>query len=195
MTTRVQRIQRRLEPLRRPWRKTRGGLYPNPDPKPGGDPSQRRLYKSLAQPDPEASLRDLRSTSTVTVDRAVMVGGGRLVVADSLDLAEGGAPGGGSPGSGGGGSPHGGGSPGSGGGGSPHGGGSPGSPHGGGSPESPHGGGSPGSVLIPAPPNSSLPGMLPVAPFGPDAAFIPGRRAPVAFAARDIEPWSAKKLN
>ncbi|KAF4131742.1 hypothetical protein GN958_ATG19063, partial [Phytophthora infestans] len=120
----------------------------------------------------------------------------------------GGAPGGGSPGSGGGGSPHGGGSPGSphgggspgsphGGGspGSPHGGGSPGSPHGGGSPGSPHGGGSPGSVLIPAPPNSSLPGMLPVAPFGPDAAFIPGRRAPVAFAARDIEPLSAKKLN
>ncbi|KAF4127301.1 hypothetical protein GN958_ATG23510 [Phytophthora infestans] len=98
----------------------------------------------------------------------------------------GGSPhGGGSPGS-----PHGGGSPGS-----PHGGGSPGSPHGGGSPGSPHGGGSPGSVLIPAPPNSSLPGMLPVAPFGPDAAFIPGRRAPVAFAARDIEPWSAKKLN
>ncbi|KAF4137427.1 hypothetical protein GN958_ATG13384 [Phytophthora infestans] len=90
MTTRVQRIQRRLEPLRRPWRKTRGGLYPNPDPKPGGDLSQRRLYKSLAQPDPEAPLRDLRSTSTVTVDRAVMVGGGRLVVADSLDLAEGG---------------------------------------------------------------------------------------------------------
>ncbi|KAF4128577.1 hypothetical protein GN958_ATG22229 [Phytophthora infestans] len=79
--------------------------------------------------------------------------------------------------------------------GSPHGGGSPGSPHGGGSPGSPHGGGSPGSVLIPAPPNSSLPGMLPVAPFGPDAAFIPGRRAPVAFATRDIEPWSAKKLN
>ncbi|KAF4135536.1 hypothetical protein GN958_ATG15274 [Phytophthora infestans] len=37
--------------------------------------------------------------------------------------------------------------------------------------------------------------MLPVAPFGPDAAFIPGRRAPVAFATRDIEPWSAKKLN
>ncbi|KAF4131714.1 hypothetical protein GN958_ATG19095, partial [Phytophthora infestans] len=70
-----------------------------------------------------------------------------------------------------------------------------GSPHGGGSPGSPHGGGSPGSVLIPAPPNSSLPGMLPVAPFGPDAAFISGRRAPVAFAARDIEPWSAKKLN
>ncbi|KAF4133111.1 hypothetical protein GN958_ATG17698, partial [Phytophthora infestans] len=80
-------------------------------------------------------------------------------------------------------------------GGSPHGGGSPGSPRGGGSPGSPHGGGSPGSVLIPAPPNSSLPGMLPAAPFGPDAAFIPGRRAPVAFAARDIEPWSAKKLN
>ncbi|KAF4147377.1 hypothetical protein GN958_ATG03431 [Phytophthora infestans] len=89
MTTRVQRIQRRLEPLRRPWRKTRGGLYPYPDPKPGGDPSRRRLHKSLAQPDPEATLRDLRSTSTVTVDRAVMVGGGRLVVADSLDLAEG----------------------------------------------------------------------------------------------------------
>ncbi|KAI9987304.1 hypothetical protein PInf_023305 [Phytophthora infestans] len=74
-------------------------------------------------------------------------------------------------------------------------GGSPGSPHGGGSPGSSHGGGSPGSVLIPALPNSSLPGMLPVAPFGPDAAFIPGRRAPVAFATRDIEPWSAKKLN
>ncbi|KAF4138245.1 hypothetical protein GN958_ATG12564 [Phytophthora infestans] len=107
-----------------------------------------------------------------------------------LGSGGGGAPGGGSPGSGGGGSPHGGGSPGS-----PHGGGSPGSPHGGGSPGSPHGGGSPGSVLIPTPPNSSLPGMLPVAPFGPDAAFIPGRRAPVAFAARDIEPWSAKKLN
>ncbi|KAF4148300.1 hypothetical protein GN958_ATG02509 [Phytophthora infestans] len=107
-----------------------------------------------------------------------------------LGSGGGGAPGDGSPGSGGGGSPHGGGSPGS-----PHGGGSPGSPHGGGSPGSPHGGGSPGSVLIPAPPNSSLPGMLPVAPFGPDAAFIPGRRAPVAFAARDIEPWSAKKLN
>ncbi|KAF4131989.1 hypothetical protein GN958_ATG18820 [Phytophthora infestans] len=190
MTTRVQRIRRRLEPLRRPWKKTRGGLYPNPDPKPGGGPSRRRLHKSLAQPDPEATLRDPRSKSTVTVDRVVMVGGGRLVVADSLDLAEGGPPGGGSFGSGGGGSPHGGGSPGS-----PHGGGSPGSPHGGGSPGSSHGGGSPGSVLIPAPPNSSLPGMLPVAPFGPDAAFISGRRAPVAFAARDIEPWSAKKLN
>ncbi|KAF4139829.1 hypothetical protein GN958_ATG10980 [Phytophthora infestans] len=107
-----------------------------------------------------------------------------------LGSGGGGSPGGGSSGSGGGGSPHGGGSPGS-----PHGGGSPGSPHGGGSPGSPHGGGSPGSVLIPTPPNSSLPGMLPVAPFGPDAAFIPGRRAPVSFAARDIEPWSAKKLN
>ncbi|KAF4132844.1 hypothetical protein GN958_ATG17965 [Phytophthora infestans] len=190
MTTRVQRIRRRLEPLRRPWKKTRGGLYPNPDPKPGGDPSRRRLHKSLAQPDPEATLRDQRSKSTVAVDRVVMVGGGRLVVADSLDLAEGGPRGGGSPGSGGGGSPHGGGSPGS-----PHGGGSPGSPQGGGSSGSSHGGGSPGSVLIPAPPNSSLPGMLPVAPFGPDAAFIPGRRAPVAFATRDIEPWSAKKLN
>ncbi|KAF4134546.1 hypothetical protein GN958_ATG16263 [Phytophthora infestans] len=92
--------------------------------------------------------------------------------------------GGGLLGSGGGGAP-GGGSPGSGGGGSPHGGGSPESPHGGGSPGSFHGGGSPGSPH----------GMLPVAPFGPDAAFIPGRRAPVAFAARDIEPWSAKKLN
>ncbi|KAF4137443.1 hypothetical protein GN958_ATG13366 [Phytophthora infestans] len=116
-----------------------------------------------------------------------------------LGSGGGGSPGGRSPGSGGGGSPHGGGSSGSphGGGspGSPHGGGSPGSPHGGGSPGSSHGGGSPGSVLIPAPPNSSLPGMLPVAPFGPDAAFIPGRRAPVAFATRDIEPWSAKKLN
>ncbi|KAF4146549.1 hypothetical protein GN958_ATG04260 [Phytophthora infestans] len=107
-----------------------------------------------------------------------------------LGSGGGGSPGGRSPGSGGGGSPHGGGSSGS-----PHGGGSPGSPHGGGSPGSSHGGGSPGSVLIPAPPNSSLPGMLPVAPFGPDAAFIPGRRAPVAFATRDIEPWSAKKLN
>ncbi|KAI9998219.1 hypothetical protein PInf_002562 [Phytophthora infestans] len=60
---------------------------------------------------------------------------------------------------------------------------------------SPRGGESPGSVLVPAPPNSSLPGMLPMAPFGPDAAFIPGRRAPVAFATRAIEPWSAKKLN
>ncbi|KAF4144145.1 hypothetical protein GN958_ATG06664, partial [Phytophthora infestans] len=137
-------------------------------PKPGGDPSRRRLHKSLAQPDPEATLRDPRSKSTVTADRVVMVGEGRLVVADSSDLVEGG---------------------------SPHGGGSPGSPHGGGSPGSSHGGGSPGSVLIPAPPNSSLPGMLPVAPFGPDAAFIPGRRAPVAFATRDTEPWSAKKLN
>ncbi|KAF4142117.1 hypothetical protein GN958_ATG08692 [Phytophthora infestans] len=107
-----------------------------------------------------------------------------------LGSGGGGSPGGRSPGSGGGGSPHGGGSSGS-----PHGGGSPGSPHGGGSPGSSHGGGSPGSVLIPAPPNSSLPGMLPVAPFGPDAAFIPGRRALVAFATRDIEPWSAKKLN
>ncbi|KAF4141655.1 hypothetical protein GN958_ATG09153 [Phytophthora infestans] len=205
MTTGVQRIRRRLKPLRMPWRKTRDRLCPNPGPKPGGDPSRRRLHKSLAQPDPEATLRDPRSKSTVTADRVVMVGEGRLVVADSSDLVEGGSPGGGSPGSGGGGSPHGGGSPGSphgggssgsphGGGspGSPHGGGSPGSPHGGGSPGSSHGGGSPGSVLILAPPNSSLPGMLPVAPFGPDAAFIPGRRAPVAFAARDIEPWSAK---
>ncbi|KAF4141916.1 hypothetical protein GN958_ATG08888, partial [Phytophthora infestans] len=91
-----------------------------------------------------------------------------------LGSGGGGSPGGRSPGSGGGGSFHGGGSSGS-----PHGGGSPGSPHGGGSPGSSHGGGSPGSVLIPAPPNSSLPGMLIVAPFGPDAAFIPGRRAPI----------------
>ncbi|KAF4140822.1 hypothetical protein GN958_ATG09995, partial [Phytophthora infestans] len=117
-------------------------------------------------------------------------GGGSPRGGGLLGSGGGGAPGGGSSGSGGGGSPHGGGSPGS-----PHGGGSPGSPHGDGSPGSPHGGGSPESVLIPAPPNSSLPGMLPVAPFGPDAAFIPGRRAPVAFAARDIEPWSAKELN
>ncbi|KAF4128238.1 hypothetical protein GN958_ATG22575 [Phytophthora infestans] len=49
--------------------------------------------------------------------------------------------------------------------------------------------------LMVADPRDHLTGMLPVAPFGPDAAFIPGRRAPVAFAARDIEPWSAKKLN
>ncbi|KAI9979677.1 hypothetical protein PInf_028171 [Phytophthora infestans] len=178
------------EPLRMPWRKTRDGLCLNPIPKPGGDLSRHRLRNSLAKPDPEATLRDVRSKSTVMVDRVAMVGGGRLVVADSLDLAQEGSPGGRSPGSGGGGSPHGGGSPGS-----PPGDGSPGSPHGGGSPGSSHGGGSPGSVLILAPPNSSLPGMLPVAPFGPDAAFIPGRRAPVAFATRDIEPWSAKKLN
>ncbi|KAF4150228.1 hypothetical protein GN958_ATG00584 [Phytophthora infestans] len=163
--------------------------------------------RSLSTPPPQVAgaagsggdTAGSRSKSTVTADRVVMVGEGRLVVADSSDLVEGGrlvadlpdlveggSPhGGGSPGS-----PHGGGSPGS-----PHGGGSPGSPHGGGSPGSSHGGGSPGSVLIPAPPNSSLPGMLPVAPFGPDAAFIPGRRAPVAFATSDIEPWSAKKLN
>ncbi len=89
-TMKVRRIRRRLEPLRMLWRKTREGLYPNLDLKPGGDPSRRRLHKSLAQPDPEATLRDQRSKSTVAVDRVVMVGGGRLVVADSLDLAEGG---------------------------------------------------------------------------------------------------------
>ncbi|KAF4144696.1 hypothetical protein GN958_ATG06113 [Phytophthora infestans] len=89
-TMKVRRIRRRLEPLRMPWRKTRDGLYPNLDPKPGGDPSRHRLHKSLAQPDPEATLRDPRSKSTVTADRVAMVGGGRLVVADSLDLAEGG---------------------------------------------------------------------------------------------------------
>ncbi|KAF4149085.1 hypothetical protein GN958_ATG01713, partial [Phytophthora infestans] len=138
------------------------------------------LYPNL---DPKPAEIPLDAASTIDSDGGSGSDGGR------------GSPrGSGLLGSGGGGSP-GGGSSGSGGGGSPHGGGSPGSPHGGGSPGSPHGGGSPGSVLIPAPPNSSLPGMLPVAPFGPDAAFIPGRRAPVAFAARDIEPWSAKKLN
>ncbi|KAF4133938.1 hypothetical protein GN958_ATG16867 [Phytophthora infestans] len=98
MTMGVQRIRRRLKPLRMPWRKTRDGLCLNPGPKPGGDPSRRRLHKSLAQPDPEATLRDPRSKSTlrdprskstVTADRVAMVGGGRLVVADSLDLAEG----------------------------------------------------------------------------------------------------------
>ncbi|KAF4133370.1 hypothetical protein GN958_ATG17442 [Phytophthora infestans] len=73
-----------------PWRKTRDGLCPNPGPKPGGDPSRRCLHKSLAQPDPEATLRDPRSKSTVTADREVMVGEGRLVVTDSSDLVEGG---------------------------------------------------------------------------------------------------------
>ncbi|KAF4141813.1 hypothetical protein GN958_ATG08995 [Phytophthora infestans] len=90
MTTGVQRIRRRLKPLRMPWRKTRDGLCPNPGPNPGGDPSRRRLHKSLAQPDPEATLWDPRSKSTVTADRVVMVGEGRLVVADSSDLVEGG---------------------------------------------------------------------------------------------------------
>ncbi|KAI9994051.1 hypothetical protein PInf_016614 [Phytophthora infestans] len=157
--------------------------------------------RALSQSRSEARRRSL-STPPPQVAGTAGSGGataGSAIRVDSdggsgSDGGRGSPHGGGLLGSGGGGAP-GGGSPGSGGGGSPHGGGSPGSPHGGGSPGSPHGGGSPGSVLIPAPPNSSLPGMLPVAPFGPDAAFIPGRRAPVAFAARDIEPWSAKKLN
>ncbi|KAF4131824.1 hypothetical protein GN958_ATG18985, partial [Phytophthora infestans] len=146
--------------------------------------------RALSQSRSEARRRSL---STPPLQVAGTAGSGGVTAGSAIHVdsdggsgSDGGSPhGGGSPGS-----PHGGGSPGS-----PHGGGSPGSPHGGGSPGSPHGGGSPGSVLIPAPPNSSLPGMLPVAPFGPDAAFISGRRAPVAFAARDIEPWSAKKLN
>ncbi|KAF4145214.1 hypothetical protein GN958_ATG05599, partial [Phytophthora infestans] len=154
--------------------------------------------RALSQSRSEARRRSL-STPPPQVAGTAGSGGdtaGSAIHVDSdggsgSDGGRGSPRGGGLLGSGGGGAP-GGGSPGSG---SPHGGGSPGSPHGGGSPGSPHGGGSPGSVLIPAPPNSSLPGMLPVAPFGPDAAFIPGRRAPVAFAARDIEPWSAKKLN
>ncbi|KAF4133178.1 hypothetical protein GN958_ATG17632, partial [Phytophthora infestans] len=151
----------------------------NPPPARTG-PGKGKAKRSLAQPDPEAPLGDLRSASTVTVDRAVMVGGGRLVVADSLDLAEGGRLVAGPP-------------------------------------DLVEGVASwwwisriapwwripgiasrwriPWICLDPRPPNSSLPGMLPAAPFGPDAAFIPGRRAPVAFAARDIEPWSAKKLN
>ncbi|KAF4150420.1 hypothetical protein GN958_ATG00392 [Phytophthora infestans] len=153
--------------------------------------------RALSQSRSEARRRSL-STPPLQVAGTAGSGGvtaGSAIHVDSdggsgSDDGRGSPRGGGLLGSGGGGSPHGGGSPGS-----LHGGGSPGSPHGGGSPGSPHGGGSPGSVLIPAPPNSSLPGMLPVAPFGPDAAFIPGRRAPVAFAARDIEPWSAKKLN
>ncbi|KAF4129099.1 hypothetical protein GN958_ATG21710 [Phytophthora infestans] len=157
--------------------------------------------RALSQPRSEARRRSL-STPPPQVAGTAGSGGataGSAIHVDSdsgsgSDGGRGSPRGGGLLGSGGGGSP-GGGSPGSGGGGSPHGGRSPGSPHGGGSPGSSHGGGSPGSVLIPAPPNSSLPGMLPVAPFGLDAAFIPGRRAPVAFAIRDIEPWSAKKLN
>ncbi|KAF4131497.1 hypothetical protein GN958_ATG19313, partial [Phytophthora infestans] len=148
--------------------------------------------RALSQSRSEARRRSL-STPPPQVAGTAGFGGataGSAIRVDSdggsgSDGGRGSPRGGGLLGSGGGGAP-GGGSPGSGGGGSPHGGGSPGSPH---------SGGSPGSVLIPAPPNSSLPGMLPVAPFGPDAAFIPGRRAPVAFAARDIEPWSAKKLN
>ncbi|KAF4135855.1 hypothetical protein GN958_ATG14954, partial [Phytophthora infestans] len=165
------------------------------------DALEEDTRRALSQSRSEARRRSL-STPPPQVAGTAGSGGdtaGSAIQVDS-DGGSGSDGGRGSPrgdgllGSGGGGSP-GGRSPGSGGGGSPHGGGSPGSPHGGGSPGSSHGGGSPGSVLIPAPPNSSLPGMLPVAPFGPDAAFIPGRRAPVAFATRDIEPWSAKKLN
>ncbi|KAF4145948.1 hypothetical protein GN958_ATG04861 [Phytophthora infestans] len=138
--------------------------------------------RALSQSRSEARRRSL-STPPPQVAGTAGSGGataGSAIRVDSdggsgSDGGRGSPRGGGLLGSGGGGAP-GGGSPGSGGGGSPHGGGSPGSPHGGGSPGSPH-------------------GMLPVAPFGPDAAFIPGRRAPVAFAARDIEPWSAKKLN
>ncbi|KAF4140283.1 hypothetical protein GN958_ATG10526, partial [Phytophthora infestans] len=141
--------------------------------------------RALSQSRSEARRRSL-STPPPQVAGTAGSGGataGSAIHVDSdggsgSDGGRGSPRGGGLLGSGGGGAP-GGGSPGSGGGGSPHGGGSPGSPHGGGSPGSPHGGGSPGSVLIPAPPNSSLPGMLPVAPFGPDAAFIPGRRAPI----------------
>ncbi|KAF4127531.1 hypothetical protein GN958_ATG23278 [Phytophthora infestans] len=165
------------------------------------DALEEDTRRALSQSRSEARRRSL-STPPPQVAGTAGSGGdtaGSAIQVDSdggsgSDGGRGSPRGGGLLGSGGGGSP-GGGSSGSGGGGSPHGGGSPGSPHGGGSPGSPHGGGSPGSVLIPAPPNSSLPWMLPVAPFGPDAAFIPGRRAPVAFAARDIEPWSAKKLN
>ncbi|KAI9981142.1 hypothetical protein PInf_010567 [Phytophthora infestans] len=58
-----------------------------------------------------------------------------------------------------------------------------------------HGGGYTGYALVAAPANSSLPGMLPVAPFGLDATFIPGRLTPETFTADTIEPWSAKKLN
>ncbi|KAF4127745.1 hypothetical protein GN958_ATG23064 [Phytophthora infestans] len=165
------------------------------------DALEEDTRRALSQSRSEARRRSL-STPPPQVAGTGGSGGdtaGSAIQVDSdggsgSDGGRGSPRGGGLLGSGGGESP-GGGSSGSGGGGSPHGGGSPGSPHGGRSPGSPHGGGSPGSVLIPAPPNSSLPGMLPVAPFGSDAAFIPGRRAPVAFAARDIEPWSAKKLN
>ncbi|KAF4139834.1 hypothetical protein GN958_ATG10979 [Phytophthora infestans] len=155
------------------------------------DALEEDTRRALSQSRSEARRRSL-STPPPQVAGTAGSGGDTAGSAIQVDSD------GGSGSDGGRGSPRGGGLLGSGGGGSPgspHGGGSPGSPHGGGSPGSSHGGGSPGSVLIPAPPNSSLPGMLPVAPFGPDAAFIPGRRAPVAFATRDIEPWSAKKLN
>ncbi|KAF4138854.1 hypothetical protein GN958_ATG11955 [Phytophthora infestans] len=149
------------------------------------DALEEDTRRALSQSRSEARRRSL-STPPPQVAGTAGSGGdtaGSAIQVDSdggsgSDGGRGSPRGGGLLGSGGGGSP-GGGSSGSGGGGSPHGGGSPGSPHGGGSPGSPHGGGSPGSVLIPAPPNSSLPGMLPVAPFGPDAAFIPGRRAPI----------------
>ncbi|KAF4139049.1 hypothetical protein GN958_ATG11764, partial [Phytophthora infestans] len=165
------------------------------------DALEEDTRRALSQSRSEARRRSLSTPPPQVADTAGSGGdtAGSAIQVDSdggsgSDGGRGSLCGDGLLGSGGGGSP-GGRSPGSGGGGSPHGGGSPGSPHGGGSPGSSHGGGSPGSVLIPAPPNSSLPGMLPVAPFGPDAAFIPGRRAPVGFATRDIEPWSAKKLN
>ncbi|KAF4137730.1 hypothetical protein GN958_ATG13079 [Phytophthora infestans] len=146
------------------------------------DALEEDTRRALSQSRSEARRRSL-STPPPQVAGTAGSGGdtaGSAIQVDS-DGGSGSDGGRGSPrgdgllGSGGGGSP-GGRSPGSGGGGSPHGGGSPGSPHGGGSPGSSH-------------------GMLPVAPFGPDAAFIPGRRAPVAFATRDIESWSAKKLN
>ncbi|KAI9993987.1 hypothetical protein PInf_016517 [Phytophthora infestans] len=57
---------------------------------------------------------------------------------------------------------------------------------------SPYGGGSTGSASVAASPNSSLTGMLPVAPIGPDTTFI---SAPETFTADTIEPLSLKKLN
>ncbi|KAF4139034.1 hypothetical protein GN958_ATG11775 [Phytophthora infestans] len=139
------------------------------------DALEEDTRRALSQSRSEARRRSL-STPPPQVAGTAGSGGDTAGSAIQVDSD------GGSGSDGGRGSPRGGGLLGSG---SPHGGGSPGSPHGGGSPGSPHGGGSPGSPH----------GMLPVAPFGPDAAFIPGRRAPVAFATRDIEPWSAKKLN
>ncbi|KAF4148711.1 hypothetical protein GN958_ATG02099 [Phytophthora infestans] len=166
--------------------------------------SEEDTRRALSQSRSEARRRSL-STPPPQVAGTAGSGGATARSAIHVDSD------GGSGSDGGRGSPRGGGLLGSGGGGgawwrisriwwrgSPHGGGSPGSPHGGGSPGSPHGGGSPGSVLIPGIASRwRIPWiwMLPVAPFGPDAAFIPGRRAPVAFATRDIEPWSAKKLN
>ncbi|KAF4141225.1 hypothetical protein GN958_ATG09584 [Phytophthora infestans] len=150
------------------------------------DALEEDTRRALSQSRSEARRRSL---STPPPQVAGTTGSGGDTAGSEIQVDSDGGSGGSSGGRGGG-SSHGGGSPGS-----PRGGRSPGSPHGGGSPGSSHGGGSPGSVLIPALPNLSLPGMLPVDPFGPDAAFIPGRRAPVAFATRDIEPWSAKKLN